>query len=157
MTARSARRLLCGKYRCEIFPSDVVDWAYQELAEDRDSESLRRLAALAKTTNWWAVEPLLLQTFADLGYAWLDEESCYWECARDIASDIVEEQTPLSEGISAMYKMRVALSFPKELIAWEFLSGGCEFTTYGELWPYELWEAVLSEAATFLDSRKSAG
>ena len=121
MSARSALELLCEKYRSRIFASDAIDWAIAELIEGNDSDSLRRLAATLKPTDWWEVEPLLHASFAELGYAWLDETDCYWACAEATARDIVKEQVSPTDGCARMYELSEALEFPSELIRWSAL------------------------------------
>jgi hypothetical protein len=153
MSSKSALHLLRDKYRNCIFASDAVEWAIQELMDGRDSDTLRRLAAVKRPTDWYEVEPLLRQTYKELEYAWPNEEACYWACAEDTANDIVAGRIPPSEGSVEMYRMCVALEFPKDLLAWEYITTDLHPETMSDLSEATFPEVALNEAKRFLDSR----
>ena len=159
MSARSALEFHCEKYRRRKFASDAIDWAVAELMEGNDSESLRRLAATLKPTDWWEVEPLLQASFAELGYPWLAETDCYWACAEATARDIVEDRISVTDGCAKFYDCCDALGFPKELLVcckWEILLDPTEPENYWATAPREVEAIIKSEAAAWLRSRQRA-
>ncbi|MGD9647246.1 MAG: hypothetical protein AB7U73_16155 [Pirellulales bacterium] len=159
MSARSALEFLCEKYRHRKFASDAIDWAVAELIAGSDSESLRRLAATVRPSDWWEVEPLLHASFAELGYRWLDEDDCYWACAEAAARDIVEDRISPSEGCARMYELADALGFPGELTAWckwEVLLDPNESMNLLSKPAQELTAMVKSDASAWLQTRSRA-
>ncbi|MBX9787592.1 MAG: hypothetical protein K2Y37_01625 [Pirellulales bacterium] len=156
MSARGALELLCEKYRSRIFASDAIDWAVAELIEASDSDSLRRLAATLKPTDWWEVDPLLRASFAELGYPWLGETDCYWACAEATDRDIVEDRISPADGCARMYKLYAWLQYPTELRAWDFLHGGFHPDEARELLSGEFDEVVKTTAAAWLRTRPLA-
>lgn len=156
MSARSALEFLCEKYRRRKFASDAIDWAVAELMEGNDSESLRRLAATLKPSDWWEVEPLLQSSFAELGYPWLAETDCYWACAEATARDIVAKRIDPSEGCARMYLLCVALNYPSELIPWDHLCADLRPESLQDLSADDFPGVVEATAAAWLRSRQLA-
>jgi len=156
MSARIALEFLCEKYWRRKFASDAIEWAVAELMQGNDSESLRRLAATIKPTDWWEVEPLLQASFAELGYPWLAETDCYWACAEATARDIVAERVDPSEGCATMYRLCVALEYPSELLVWDHLCADLHPDSLQDLSAEDFPAVVRASAAAWLRTRQSA-
>lgn len=153
------RSSFSAKYRRRKFASDAIDWAVAELIEGSDTDSLCRLAATLKPSDWWEVEPLLQASFAELGYPWLAETDCYWACAEATAQDIVEDRISPKAGCARMYELCNALEFSHEFIVWrqwEILLDPMDPENYLAKSPQELAAMIKSDAAAWLRTRQRA-
>jgi hypothetical protein len=156
MSARSALEFLCEKYRRRKFASDGIEWAVSELIEGSDSDSLRRLAATLKPSDWWEVEPLLRASFAELGYPWLAETDCYFACVDATARDIVEDRISPKDGCARIVKLAGWLWFQEGLTVWEYLYDNRDPSDRRELSHDEFAVAVKATAAAWLRTRQRA-
>jgi hypothetical protein len=108
------------------------------------------LAALQEPTNWSEAEPLLRASFDELGYEWLESESCFRETAKATAHEILSGEIDASSGCFKMYELWEALAHPADLQAWAHLCDDLDPKTLADLSPAQFIAQVKAEAGELL-------
>lgn len=124
---------------------DYVDWAVGCLEADIDSKNIRILASLRKPLYSSEVDEYFKRSLNDLGWTPYEREECLLEYARAVAQQILSAATTPAEGCGKIYRVVVALEYPRELEAWTSL-----------YWSYELegkeWDdEIMKEARRLVE------
>lgn len=136
-----------------VAAEDYVHWAIFSLEQGADTPNLRILASLP-TLTWpseaefyfnWAVAELQIHIGTDA--------EILREYAKQIARKILTGELAAETGAGIIECQVVSpLEHPDDLMAWCYLSGGLEPTTFATLTGSELDEAIRRQAARLVDS-----
>lgn len=127
-----------------------IDWAISCLESGIDSKNIRILASLQKPLYPSEVEDYFNRSLKDLGWELPNPKECVIEYARSFAGEILSGRVSPLEGCRKIYRVVVALQYPRELMAWLYLDEGLEPETYRDLEGKELDEAIIKEARRFI-------
>lgn len=133
-----------GSATCE----DYVNWAIACLETDVDSKNIRILSSLRKPLYSSEVDDYFERSLADLGWIMPERPECLQAYLRHLAQQVVTHEMPPLEASWKIYRVVVALDFPKELQPWMYLDGGLDPSDFSQL---EDWDqAVIREAERLL-------
>jgi hypothetical protein len=132
-----------------------VDWAVSCLEAGIDSKNICILASLQKPLYSSEVEDYFNRSLKDLGWELPDPKECIIEYARSFAKEILSGYVSPLEGCRKIYRVVVALQYPRELMSWLYLDEGLEPETYRDLEGEELDEAIIKEARRFISESNS--
>ena len=138
-------KLLAERYLGTATSEDFVDWAVACLESNLDSKNIRILASLQKPLHSSEVDDYFNRCLQDLGWTMPGRQECLLEYARSLAKQILSGDLTPVDGCRKMYRLVVALEYPRELMAWLYLDEGMDWN-YGELQGADLDNAILSEA-----------
>ena len=141
--------LLAERYLGIATTQDYVDWATDCLRSHIDSKNIRILGSLNKPFSASEVEDYFNRSLKDLGWRIPQQDQCLHEYAQSLANRIWSGSIPPVEGCTNIYRVIVALAYPRELMSWVFLEAGLEPGTYSVLRGNELDQAILREASRF--------
>lgn len=79
-----------------------------------------------------------------------EPKECIIEYSRSFAEEILAGRVTPLEGCRKIYRVVVALEYPRELMSWLYLDEGLEPGTYRDLAGAELDEAIVKEARRFV-------
>jgi hypothetical protein len=143
-------KLLAERHMDMATHEQYVDWAVSCLESGIDSKNISILASLQKPLYPSEVEDYFNRSLKDLGWELPERQECIIEYARSFAKEILSGQVSPPEGCSKIYRVVVALQYPRELMSWLYLDEGLEPETYRELRGKELDEAIIKEARSFI-------
>jgi hypothetical protein len=143
-------KLLAERHMGMATFEQYIDWAVSCLESDVDSKNIRILASLQKPLYSSEVEDYFNRSLKDLGWELPKPKECIIEYARSFAKEILSGQMSPLEGCRKIYRVVVALQYPRELMSWLYLDEGLEPETYRDLEGKELDEAIIKEARRFI-------
>jgi hypothetical protein len=144
-------KLLAERYMGTATYEQYVDWAVSCLEKGIDSKNIRILASLQKPLYSSEVEDYFNRSLKDLGGETPDPKECIIEYARSFAREILSGQISPPEGCRKIYRIAIALQYPRELMSWLYLDEGLEPGPYNDLDGKELDEAIIEEAHRFVN------
>lgn len=143
-------KLLAERYLGRATHEQCVDWAISCLESGIDSKNIRILASLRKPLYPSEVEDYLSRSLRDLGWKLPEPKEYIIEYGRSFAREILSGQVSPLEGCRKIYRIVVALQYPRELMPWLYLDEGLEPETCRDLEGKELDEAIIKEARRFI-------
>jgi hypothetical protein len=143
-------KLLAERYMGMATHEQYIDWAISCLESGIDSKNIRILASLQKPLYSSEIDDYFNRSLKDLGWELPEPKECIIEYARSFAKEIVAGQVGPLEGCRKIYRVVVALEYPRELMSWLYLDDGLEPGTCRDLQGQELDEAIVKEARRFI-------
>lgn len=143
-------KILAERYLGSATSEDFVGWAVACLESNVDSKNIRILASLEKPLYSSEVDDYFNRCLRDLGWTIPEPRECLLEYARCLAKQIVSRELTPVEGCRKMYRVVVALEYPRELMAWLYLDEGLDGANYSDLQGADLDNAIVSEANRLL-------
>jgi len=105
--------------------SGYVDWAFSCLEEGFDSKSLRLLAGFDKKHPYKAdFEDMFRQALNELGWRYLTDKEVMLGYAKNLAKQILSEESDAAGTVEKISEIYVRLGFPAELEIWNILNEG---------------------------------
>ena len=139
-------KLLAQSHMGVVTSEDYVRWAVACLESNIDSKNIRILASLQKPLYSSEVDFYFKRCISDLGWTFPERRECLLEYARNLAQQILTGDLSPQDGCGKIYRIVVALDYPKELNTWIYLDDGLYWETYNELQGAEWDEAIKNEA-----------
>ena len=130
-----------------VTSEDYVRWAVACLESDLDSKNIRILASLQKPLYSSEVDFYFKRCLQDLRWAMPERRECLLNYARDLAQQILSGDLSPQDGCKKIYRVALALNYPKELTEWVYFDDNMDPSTYNALEGTELDEAIKEEAA----------
>ena len=145
-------KIIAERYMRAATCDDYVAWAVACLEANIDSKNIRILASLRKPLYSSVVDEYFERSLEDLGWTRPERRECLYEYLRRLAQKLVSREMPALEASRKIYRIVVALEFPKELQPWMYLDGGLDPSDLGELGEADWDQAVISEAERLLEN-----
>lgn len=143
-------KILAERYLGTATSQDFVDWAVVCLESNMDSKNIRILASLRKPFYSSEVYDYFNRCLQDLGWTMPERQECLLEYARSIAKQILSGDLAPLEGCREIYRIVVALQYPRALMAWIYLYDGLDWANASELQEVDLDNAIFNEANRFV-------
>ena len=111
---------------------EAVDWAVDALTAGLDSPTLRVLAGLQEPLWWSEVESIFVMAASELGFEVpATEQDALWTYARQTAQDILDDRSAPEAACHTLYRICVALDYPRRLQVWDGLDSAWIDITVG--------------------------
>ena len=149
----TTNNLLAERYLGSVTYEDYIDWAVKCLESDIDSKNIRILASLQKLSDSYEVENYFNRSLNDLGWKVPDERECLMAYARGFAEQIVSGAISPVEGCDRIYRIVLALQYPREMSCWIFLDERLDPEGFSYLHGPELDQAIVSAANRFINEQ----
>lgn len=146
----TTNNLLAKRYLGSATYEDYIGWAVKCLESDIDSKNIRILASLQKPWYSSEVEDYFNRSLNDLGWKMPGKRECLMAYARGFAEQIVSGAITPVEGCDSIYRIVLALQYPREMSSWVFLDERLHPETFSELHGTELDQAIVNEANRFI-------
>jgi hypothetical protein len=140
-------KLLADIHIGVVTSEDYVQWAVACLESGEDSKNIRILASLQKPLYSSEVDFYFSRCLKDLGWTIPQRRECLLNYARDLAQQIVSGDLSHQDGCRKIYRVALALNYPKELMEWVYFDDNLDPSTYNELEGAEWEDAIKNQAA----------
>jgi hypothetical protein len=121
---KTVEALIARRRLGKLLASELVEWAVASLEEGRDSESLRRLAALdlEGEPRVGDAEALFLPALAELGISPPQEDDAIRVYVRQLAGEIVQGKVDPQKQVARIHDEVVSpLNHPGDLMIWCYI------------------------------------
>src|SRR5262249_40999699 len=151
----TTNNILAERYLGSATYEDYIDWAVKCLESGIDSKNIRILAALQRPLYSSEVEDYFKKSLNDLGWKLPSRRECLLAYARSLAEQILSGDISPLDGCSKIYKVVVALQYPREMMSWVYLDEGLDPETYSDLQAAEWDQAIVNEASRLVNEGKN--